>query len=149
MLGKAANRMIEEVRRQFREIPGLMEGMPGPITQSASDISTSAAIRQMVLPGVLAILTPIIVGFGSKWAWGDSAALGGLLAGVTVTGVLMAIFMANSMAPGITPKNRSRGTPKSRRKYGKEAARGIRLPLQVTRLGDLQGYSRPIAQYFD
>ncbi len=110
-VGKAANRMIEEVRRQFREIPGLMEGNARADYAKCVDISTSAAIRQMVLPGVLAILTPIVVGFGSKWAWGDAAALGGLLAGVTVTGVLMAIFMANSGGAWDNAKKQIEGEP--------------------------------------
>ncbi|MBT3181532.1 MAG: sodium-translocating pyrophosphatase [Deltaproteobacteria bacterium] len=95
-VGKAANSMIEEVRRQFRSIPGLMEGTAKADYAKCVDISTGAAIREMILPGLLAILTPIIVGFGSKWIWGDAAALGGLLAGVTVSGVMMAIFMSNA-----------------------------------------------------
>jgi len=95
-VGKAANEMIEEVRRQFKSIHGLMEGTAKADYAKCVDISTAAAIKQMVLPGLLAILTPVVVGFGSKWIWGDAAALGGLLAGVTVSGVMMAIFMANS-----------------------------------------------------
>jgi K(+)-stimulated pyrophosphate-energized sodium pump len=83
--------MIEEVRRQFREIEGLLEGTARPDTARCVDISTKAAIRQMMLPGALAITTPVFVGF----LFGAQA-LGGLLAGVTVTGVLMAIFMSNA-----------------------------------------------------
>ncbi len=91
-VGNAAMDMIEEVRRQFREIDGLLEGTAEPDTARCVDISTQAAIKQMVLPGLLAVLTPVIVGFSPLGAEG----LGGLLAGVTVSGVLMAIFMSNA-----------------------------------------------------
>ena len=90
-VGSAAMDMIEEVRRQFREIPGLLEGTARPDTARCVDISTTAAIRQMVAPGLLAILSPVFIGFTL-----GAEALGGLLAGVTVTGVLMAIFMSNA-----------------------------------------------------
>jgi K(+)-stimulated pyrophosphate-energized sodium pump len=83
--------MITEVRRQFREIPGLLEGNAKPDTARCVDISTSAAIKRMVAPGAMAVVTPVIVGF----VFGPEA-LGGLLAGVTVSGVLMAIFMSNA-----------------------------------------------------
>jgi K(+)-stimulated pyrophosphate-energized sodium pump len=90
-VGEAAMDMIEEVRRQFREIPGLLEGKAEPDSATCVDISTKAALRQMVLPGLLAVVSPVLVGFIlGKYA------LGGLLAGVTVCGVLMAIFMSNS-----------------------------------------------------
>jgi K(+)-stimulated pyrophosphate-energized sodium pump len=90
-VGEAAMDMIEEVRRQFREIPGLLEGNAEPDSATCVDISTKAALRQMVLPGMLAVVSPVLVGFIlGKYA------LGGLLAGVTVCGVLMAIFMSNS-----------------------------------------------------
>ena len=95
-VGRAAHSMIAEVRRQFHEITGLMEGTARADYARCVDISAAAAIRQMIVPGLLAILAPVIVGFGSKWLWGDAAALGGLLAGVTVSGVMMAIFMANA-----------------------------------------------------
>jgi K(+)-stimulated pyrophosphate-energized sodium pump len=92
-VGRAAQGMVEEVRRQFREIPGLLEGKPGVKPDSARcvDISTKAALREMIVPGVASVLLPVIVGkfFGVK-------ALGGLLAGATVTGVMMALFMANA-----------------------------------------------------
>ncbi len=92
-VGRAAQGMVEEVRRQFREIPGLLEGKPGVKPDSARcvDISTSAALKEMILPGVAAVLLPVLVGkfLGVK-------ALGGLLAGATVTGVMMALFMANA-----------------------------------------------------
>jgi K(+)-stimulated pyrophosphate-energized sodium pump len=89
-VGRAAQAMIEEVRRQFREIPGLMEGKATAEYAKCVEISTTAAIREMVMPGLLAVLVPVIVGFISL------RALGGLLAGVTVTGVLMALFMSNA-----------------------------------------------------
>ncbi len=90
-VGDAAMDMIEEVRRQFREIPGLLEGNARPDTARCVDISTTAAIRQMVAPGILAVATPVVIGF----LLGPES-LGGLLAGVTVSGVLLAIFMSNS-----------------------------------------------------
>jgi K(+)-stimulated pyrophosphate-energized sodium pump len=90
-VGEAAMEMIEEVRRQFREIPGLLEGTAKPDTARCVDIATKAALRRMTMPGLLAIVTPVVVGF----VFGAEA-LGGLLAGVTVTGVLMAIFMSNA-----------------------------------------------------
>ena len=89
-VGKAAFEMIEEVRRQFKEIPGLMEGEAEADFAKCVDISTKAAIREMVLPGLLAIVVPVAVGFY------DVEALGGLLAGVTASGVTMAIFMSNA-----------------------------------------------------
>jgi K(+)-stimulated pyrophosphate-energized sodium pump len=90
-VGEAAMDMIEEVRRQFREIPGLLEGTAKPDTARCVDISTKAALRKMVLPGAMAVITPVAVGvlFGAQ-------ALGGVLAGVTVCGVLLAIFMSNA-----------------------------------------------------
>jgi len=90
-VGKAAFKMVEEVRRQFREIPGLMEGTAKPDTARCVDISTRAALREMVLPGLVAVVTPVAVGFGL-----GPEALGGMLAGATLTGVLLALFMANS-----------------------------------------------------
>ena len=90
-VGEAAMDMIEEVRRQFREIKGLLEGEAKPDTARCVDISTKAAIKRMMLPGALAIFTPVAVGFGM-----GAEALGGVLAGVTVTGVLMALFMSNA-----------------------------------------------------
>ena len=89
-VGRAAFKMIEEVRRQFREIPGLMEGTGQADYAKCVDISTQAAIREMVAPGLMAVIVPVAVGFY------DTAALGGLLAGVTSSGVLMAIFMSNA-----------------------------------------------------
>ena len=92
-VGKAAGEMVEEIRRQFREIDGLLEGREGvkPDSQKCVDISTKAALREMIGPGVVAIAAPVIVGvvLGAE-------ALSGLLAGSLVTGVLMALFMANA-----------------------------------------------------
>ncbi|WP_315117423.1 sodium-translocating pyrophosphatase [uncultured Clostridium sp.] len=90
-VGKAANEMIEEVRRQFKEIPGIMEGKGKPDYKKCVDISTAAAIREMVIPGVLAIVVPIGVGLllGKE-------ALGGLIGGSVTTGVLVAILMSNA-----------------------------------------------------
>jgi K(+)-stimulated pyrophosphate-energized sodium pump len=90
-VGKAAMEMIDEVRRQFREIPGLLEGTAKPDTARCVDISTKAALKEMMVPGLLAVVAPVVVGFGM-----GPAALGGLLAGVTVSGVLLAIFMSNA-----------------------------------------------------
>ncbi len=89
-VGNAAFDMIEEVRRQFREIPGLMEGKAKADYKRCVDISTQAAIRRMIVPGLGAVLIPVLFGFY------DKTMLGGLLVGVTVSGVLLAIFMANA-----------------------------------------------------
>jgi K(+)-stimulated pyrophosphate-energized sodium pump len=90
-VGRAAAGMVDEVRRQFREIPGIMEGTGKPDSARCVDISTRAALREMILPGVTAVAAPVLVG-----AFLGVEALGGLLAGATVTGVLMALFMANA-----------------------------------------------------
>ncbi|MBI4878322.1 MAG: sodium-translocating pyrophosphatase [Planctomycetes bacterium] len=90
-VGRAAGAMVAEVRRQFREIPGILEGKGQPEYGKCVAISTRGAIREMILPGILAVATPVLVG----WVLGLPA-LGGMLAGATVTGVLMAIFMANA-----------------------------------------------------
>ncbi|MCB9626040.1 MAG: sodium-translocating pyrophosphatase [Sandaracinaceae bacterium] len=97
-VGDAAMEMIEEVRRQFREIPGLLEGTAKPDTAKCVDISTRASLKRMKVPGALAIVTPVVVGFGGNLIGPGvgAEALGGVLAGVTVTGVLMAIFMSNA-----------------------------------------------------
>jgi K(+)-stimulated pyrophosphate-energized sodium pump len=89
-VGNAAFDMVEEVRRQFREIPGIMEGTGKPDAARCVQISTDGALKQMILPGVIAVTAPIAVGF-----W-NVEALGGLLAGALVTGVMMAIFMSNA-----------------------------------------------------
>jgi K(+)-stimulated pyrophosphate-energized sodium pump len=91
-VGNAAFDMIEEVRRQFREIPGLLEGTGRPDYARCVDISTAAALKQMVVPGLLGVLTPVFFGLVLR----DKEMLAGVLAGVTVSGVLLAIFMANA-----------------------------------------------------
>lgn len=90
-VGKAAFQMIEEVRRQFKTIPGIMEGTGAPDYKRCVEISTTAALKEMLIPGVMAVAAPIVVGI----LLGPSA-LGGLLAGALVTGVMMAIFMSNA-----------------------------------------------------
>ncbi len=98
-VGNAAMSMVEEVRRQFREIPGIMEGTAKPEYEKCVAISTRAALRQMLMPGLLALGTPIIIGFGLKGVFEEVTSaeiLGGVLAGVTVSGVLMAMFQSNA-----------------------------------------------------
>lgn len=90
-VGRAAMKMVEEVRRQFREIPGIMEGKAKPEYDKCVAISTQASIREMVTPGLIALLTPVIIGF----LFGPEV-LGGTLAGITVSGVLMGIFQNNA-----------------------------------------------------
>ncbi len=90
-VGKAAFSMIEEVRRQFKTIPGIMEGTGKPDYARCVDISTAAALKEMLVPGLLAVIAPIAVGLIL-----DKAALGGLLAGALLTGVLLAIMMSNA-----------------------------------------------------
>ena len=90
-VSRAAEKMIEEVRRQFREIPGIMDGTGRPEYERCVDISTAAALREMVVPGLMAVLVPVIVGYVI-----GAQALGGLLAGSIVTGVMLAIFMSNA-----------------------------------------------------
>jgi K(+)-stimulated pyrophosphate-energized sodium pump len=90
-VSKAAYKMIEEVRRQFHEIPGILDGKAKPDYGTCVSISTKAALHEMVLPGVMAVVAPLLVGL----LLGPEA-LGGLLAGSLVTGVLLAIFMSNS-----------------------------------------------------
>ena len=90
-VGRAAFAMIEEVRRQFKEIPGLLEGTGKADYARCVDISTASAIREMTVPALLGVLTPVVVGF-----LGGPEMLGGVLAGVTVSGVMMALFMSNA-----------------------------------------------------
>lgn len=90
-VSKAAYKMIEEVRRQFRTIPGILEGTGKPNYTSCVSISTQAALHEMMVPGIMAVVAPILIGVLL-----GPAALGGLLAGALVTGVMLAIFMSNS-----------------------------------------------------
>ncbi|MGE4578741.1 MAG: sodium-translocating pyrophosphatase [Desulfuromonadales bacterium] len=91
-VGRAAGKMVDEIRRQFREIPGLLEGKEGvkPEPEKCVDISARAALKEMVLPGVVAVVAPVVIGFVL-----GAEALGGMLAGATVAGVLLALMMSN------------------------------------------------------
>jgi K(+)-stimulated pyrophosphate-energized sodium pump len=98
-VGRAAMSMVEEVRRQFREIPGIMEYKAKPEYEKCVNISTQASIREMMAPGLIALLVPLLIGFGFKDVFPDAPSaeiLGGVLAGVTVSGVLMALFQSNA-----------------------------------------------------
>ncbi len=90
-VGRAAAKMVDEVRRQFREIAGLMEGNAKPDTSRCVDIATKGALQQMVLPGLSAVAAPLLIG----WALGKEG-LGGMLAGATMSGVMLALMMANA-----------------------------------------------------
>jgi K(+)-stimulated pyrophosphate-energized sodium pump len=90
-VSKAAYKMIEEVRRQFRTIPGIMEGKAKPDYKTCVAISTTAALKEMLVPGIMAVVVPLLVGIVL-----GADALAGLLAGSLVTGVMLAMFMSNS-----------------------------------------------------
>jgi K(+)-stimulated pyrophosphate-energized sodium pump len=90
-VGRAANKMVQEIRRQFREIKGLLDGTAEPDVETCIDIVTKGALREMIAPGLIAVAAPLIVGFIM-----GAEALGGFLAGATATGVLLAVFMSNS-----------------------------------------------------
>jgi K(+)-stimulated pyrophosphate-energized sodium pump len=90
-VGRAANKMVIEIRRQFREIKGLMEGQAEPETEKCIDIVTRSALREMIVPGCLAVVAPLVIGLVL-----GAEALGGFLAGATATGVLTGIFMSNA-----------------------------------------------------
>ncbi len=99
-VGKAAGQMVEEVRRQFREIPGIMEGKATPEYAKCVDISTKAALKEMVIPGLITIVTPVVMGLGTAIVNDDfnlgAEVLGGYMAGVCVSGVMWAIFQNNA-----------------------------------------------------
>lgn len=98
-VGRAAMAMVREVRRQFKEIPGIMEGTATPEYEKCIQISTKASIREMVLPGAIALISPLLVGFGFYEVFPEASSaemLGGFLAGITVSGVLMGIFQNNA-----------------------------------------------------
>ena len=90
-VGKAAYQMIAEVRRQFREMPGILAGIQAPDYRRCIDISTQSALKEMLPPGLIALIAPVLVGF-----LGGTQMLLGLLIGVTITGVGLAIFMSNA-----------------------------------------------------
>ena len=90
-VGKAAGDMVSEIRRQFREIPGLLEGTGKPDTVKCIEISTNAALREMIAPGAITAIAPVLVGFTL-----GAEALGGMLAGATLTGVVLALLMSNA-----------------------------------------------------
>jgi len=90
-VGRNAFKMVEEVRRQFKEIPGLMKGKAKPDYAKCVDIATKGALRELVLPGVLALITPIVIGVVL-----GKGALGGFLAGSTITGLIFGLLMANA-----------------------------------------------------
>ena len=98
-VGRAAMAMVKEVRRQFKEIPGIMEGTAVPEYEKCVDISTAASIKEMIVPGAIALIVPVAIGFGFKGVFPDTSSaeiLGGVLAGITVSGVLMGIFQNNA-----------------------------------------------------
>ena len=90
-VGKAAMKMVQEVRRQFKEIPGILEGKAKPDYEKCVEISTNAALKEMLLPGIITIVTPVVIGFTM-----GAEALGSYMAGVAVSGVLWAIFQNNA-----------------------------------------------------
>ena len=99
-VGKAAMAMVKEVRRQFKEIPGIMEGTAEPEYDKCVEISTNASLKEMMLPGLLTIVSPILIAFLTQLFTGDTLlaaeVLGGYMAGVTVSGVMWAIFQNNA-----------------------------------------------------
>ena len=105
-VGRAANKMIAEVRRQFKEKPGILQGKDKPDYSRCVSISTKAALWEMIIPGVMAVVVPIIVGFVL-----GVESLGGLLAGALISGVMLAIFMANSGGAWDNAKKYIEGLP--------------------------------------
>jgi K(+)-stimulated pyrophosphate-energized sodium pump len=123
-VGQTARYLIDEVRRQFHEIPGIMEGTAKPDYARCVDISAKAAIQRMMVPGLAAVVVPVTVGVLSQLVWHNLGALGGLLAGVIVSGVMMAIFMANSGGAWDNAKKQIESEPRDPEKgTGKGSAR--------------------------
>ena len=143
-VGKAAGNMVEEIRRQFREIPGLLEGKEGVVPDAARcvDISASAALREMILPGVTAVIAPVIVGFLL-----GPAALGGMLAGATVSGVLLALVMANAGGAWDNAKKAIEKGEVAGRTKGQRCAQGHGGGRYGGR--SLQGHLRPFHEHPD
>lgn len=134
-VGKAAMDMVKEVRRQFREIPGIMEGKAKPEYEKCVAISTKASIREMIAPGALALISPIIVGFLA-----GPEALGGLLAGITVSGVLLGMFQNNAGgAWDNAKKSFEKGVDIDGTMYYKHKADKPSAPHQAAVTGDTVG----------
>ncbi|HEY0978914.1 MAG TPA: sodium-translocating pyrophosphatase [Flavobacteriales bacterium] len=134
-VGKAAMDMVKEVRRQFREIPGIMEGKAKPEYEKCVAISTRASIREMIAPGALALISPILVGFLA-----GPEALGGLLAGITVSGVLMGMFQNNAGgAWDNAKKSFEKGVDIDGTMYYKHKADKPSAPHQAAVTGDTVG----------
>ncbi|MBL7951651.1 MAG: sodium-translocating pyrophosphatase [Flavobacteriales bacterium] len=134
-VGKAAMDMVKEVRRQFREIPGIMEGKAKPEYEKCVAISTQASIREMIAPGALALISPILVGFLA-----GPEALGGLLAGITVSGVLMGMFQNNAGgAWDNAKKSFEKGVDIDGTMYYKHKADKPSAPHQAAVTGDTVG----------
>jgi K(+)-stimulated pyrophosphate-energized sodium pump len=137
-IGDSAFAMIEEVRRQFKEKPGILGETETPDYRACVDISTKSALRKMILPGLIAAVSPLAVGF-----LGGVEMLTGLLAGCTLTGVLLAIFMSNAGGAWDNAKKSSRAARRIRkglrRPQGRRCRRHRRRPLQ--------GHRRPRPQH--
>ena len=123
--------MIVEVRRQFREIKGLMEGTANADYARCVDISTAAALRQMILPGVMAVVVPVIVGVIA-----GTEALAGLLAGVTVSGVCLAIFMSNAGGAWDNAKKQIEEEPKDLEKNTGKGSEKHKAAVNGDTVGD-------------
>ena len=128
-VGEAAMAMVQEVRRQFRDIPGIMEGKAKPEYDKCVAISTNASIRKMMAPGAIALLTPVVIGF----CFGPEV-LGGMLAGATVSGVLMGMFQSNAGGAWDNAKNLLRRELKSMDRFIIRNQNRTKHPLRVTRL---------------
>ncbi|MCB9645658.1 MAG: sodium-translocating pyrophosphatase [Deltaproteobacteria bacterium] len=130
-VGSAANDMIVEVRRQFREIAGLMEGTANADYARCVDISTAAALKEMMVPGLMAVVVPVLVG----WVAGKEA-LAGLLAGVTVSGVCLAIFMSNAGGAWDNAKKQIEEEPKDKEKNTGKGSEKHKAAVNGDTVGD-------------